>query len=94
VQSLQHPKGKFVEMLHKNTTYDVKIVKISPPIFLHSSPFYSTPKILCFTMLFNWLDTTKSAPPLGGIYTPSNMFLRPTRLSIPNNINCLTALLL
>jgi len=27
--------------------------------FLHSSPFYPAPTILCFAMLFNWLDTPK-----------------------------------
>jgi len=30
--------------LHKNTSYYVKIVKIGPPAFLHSSPFTKSPK--------------------------------------------------
>jgi len=36
--------------------------------FLYSSPFYPTPKILCFTMLFNRPDTPKSAPSRGSIH--------------------------
>ena len=42
----------------RENTYDAQIVKTGPP-FLHSSPFYSTPKVLCFTMLFNRPDTPK-----------------------------------
>ena len=41
-------------------------------LFLHSSTFYQTHKVLCFTMLFNWPDTPKSAPSYGGIYIPTS----------------------
>jgi len=43
---------------------------------LHNSPFYPTPKILCFTMLFNHPDT-QSAPSCGGMY-PMYTFPGPT----------------
>jgi len=36
--------------------------------FLHSSPFYSTPQILCFAVFINWPDTSKTAASRGGIY--------------------------
>jgi len=43
------PKGN---SLLKNTLCNVQMVTIGPPFF-HSSLFYSAPKILCFTVLFN-----------------------------------------
>jgi len=57
--------------LRKNTSYDVLIVKIGPPFFLHKSVFYPSSKILCFTMLFNRPDTPKVIPFLWGhLYIP------------------------
>ena len=83
VQSPRPPKGN---SLHKNMSYDVQIVKIGSPVFctMHSLPFYPSPKILCFTILFsNQLDTVKSALSRGDIYISIilYMFLGPTRLS-------------
>ena len=52
VQSLWPLKGN---LLRKNTSY---------VCFLHSSPFYPTLKILCFTMLFNQPDTPKVPLPV------------------------------
>jgi len=57
----------------KNTSH---VVKIGPPFF-HSSPFYPTPKILCFTLLFNWSDISTSALPVGTPTSPCN------RLHVP-----------
>ena len=65
----QSSRPKKRKSLRKNTSYDAQIVKIDHP-FLHSSPFYPTPKILCFTVVFNRPDTRKSAPYRGGIYIP------------------------
>jgi len=51
VQLSQPPKGN---CLYKTSYY----IKIGPAVFLHSSPFYSTPIILCFSngqkCLFPW----------------------------------------
>jgi len=63
------------------TSYGIKIVKVGPPVFfkigppvffLHSSPFYPVPKILCFTMLFNWPDSPKVPLPMVGSISPCN----------------------
>jgi len=53
--------------------------------FLHRSPFYPTPKILRFTLLFS--GPKVPIPGLGAIYTPCNTFPRITQLRIPNCIS-------
>jgi len=60
-----------------------KHVKSVHQFFLHSSPFYATPPILCFTMLLNRADTPKVRFPVGH----TSPFPGPTRLSIPNCIS-------
>jgi len=50
-----------VVLYNGHKTVVVVVVSVHP--FLHSSPFYPTPKILRFTMLFNRPDPQKSAYP-------------------------------
>ena len=63
------PKRHFLAACAKNMSRDVFLVMIRPPIF-GTVQFYAFPKTLCFTMLFSWLETAKSATSLGDIYTP------------------------
>jgi len=42
--------------LRRNTSYDVHIIKIGPPVFAQLTLF-PNPEILYFTMLSNWPDT-------------------------------------
>jgi len=65
VQSLQSPKGNSV---CKNTSYNIEIVKISPPVFAQLT-LLPTPEILCFTLLFSRLNTTKSPRSCRVLYT-------------------------
>ena len=66
-------------------SYNVQIIEIGPPIFLHSSPFYPTLKTLCFTILFNQPDTRKLPLPAGTSTFPCNTFVwtHPTHTQKP-----------
>jgi len=79
-------KGQLLAQKTRHTTY--LIVKICPPVFAQLT-LLPTPKILCFTMLFNRPDTPKVPLPVGHLHpqSPSNTwFPGPTQLSIPNCI--------
>jgi len=49
--------------LRKNMSYDVQIIKFSPPITAH--PFTQPPQILCFIMPFNRPHIPKVPLPMG-----------------------------
>jgi len=51
-----------------SVSYDVQITKIGPAVFLHSSHFYPSHKMLCFTMLFSQSDTPKVPVPVGYLH--------------------------
>jgi len=63
MQSSRPPKSN---CLHRNTSYDDDM----QIVFLHRSPFYRTPKILCFIMFFHLARYPKSAPSIAGASTP------------------------
>jgi len=52
-----------VSSLHKNMSYDILIVIISPPVF-RSSHFYQTLKIIHFTTHLNGPDAPKVSVPV------------------------------
>ena len=68
MQSSRPAKGN---SLHKNTSYDLYIVKIRPPVSLHSSPFYPTPKSGALRCFQSARHPQKCSFPWG-IYTPCN----------------------
>jgi len=88
---MRSPKGNSFAKTRQTTYRSLRWVHQ----FLHSSPFYPTPNILCITTLFNPPYTPKSAPSRGDIHTPWNTcsLHGPTRLSIQNCISLGSAVL-
>jgi len=80
----QHPRKAHSSRETRHMTYrSLRLVHLA----LHSSPFYSTPQILHFIMLFNRPDNPKVTLSVGASALPSNTWLLgTTQFKIPNVI--------
>jgi len=70
VQLSQYPKDSCL----RKTCHKQRLLS-SVHLFLHSSRFYLTPKVLCFRMLFNQPDNPKGSHSHGASTSPCNTCL-------------------
>jgi len=64
---MQPPKGN--SLSKKNTSYDVELVRIGPPVFFTAHPFTQPPNPT-FYNAFQSARHPRSAPSRGCIYVP------------------------